>query len=159
MVSFDLRIKYLSGTFSSSLRDSEFCSLNIFVTLLISSKCSKDFKLWINDQNQIEYAFYEKPMASNRCLQSETALNQNCLIRSLGNEVGRRLDSCSGSVGVGRRVTALDRFSQKMLNSGHKVETIRNILVSGIKGFKRRVARSPGQWNSTPQKCKPELWC
>jgi hypothetical protein len=83
----------------------------------------------------------------------------NCLIRSLGNEVGRRLDSCTGSVGVGRRVAALDRFSQKMLNSGHKVETIRNILVSGIKGFKRRVARSPGQWNFTPQKCKPELWC
>ena len=63
---------------------------------------------------------------SNRCLQSETALNQNCLIRSLGNEVGRRLDSFSGSVGVEMRVEALDRFSQKMLNSGHKVETIRD---------------------------------
>jgi hypothetical protein len=49
-----------------------------------------DFKLRINDQNQIEYAFSEKPMASNRCLPSETALNQNCRIRSLGNKVGRR---------------------------------------------------------------------
>ena len=80
-------------------------------------------------------------MASNRCLQSETALNQNCLVQSLGNEVGRRLDSFSGSVGMEMRVAALDRFSEKLLNSGHKVETIRNILVSGIKGFKRRVAR------------------
>ena len=43
------------------------------------------------------------------------------------------------------RVAALDRFSQKLLNSGHKVETIRNILVSGIKGYKRRVARCKQQ--------------
>ena len=84
-------------------------------------------------------------MASNRCLQSETALNQNCLIRSLGNEVGRRLDSFSGSVGVEMRIAALARFRQKMLNSGHNV---RNILVSGIKGFKRRVARC--QASGTP---------
>jgi hypothetical protein len=39
------------------------------------------------------------------------------------------------------REAALDRFSQKLLNSDHKVETMRNILVSGIKGYKRRVAR------------------
>ena len=57
-------------------------------------------------------------MASNRCLQADTALNQNCLIRSLGNEVGRRLDSFSGSVGMGEKIGALDGFSQKLLNSG-----------------------------------------
>ena len=32
-------------------------------------------------------------------------------------------------------------FNQKLLNSGHKVATIRSILVSGIKGYKRRVSR------------------
>ena len=100
-----------------------------------------DFKLRVNAQNQIEYSFYEKPMASNRCLQADTALNHNCLIRSLGNEVIRRLDSFSGSVGMGEKTGALDIFSQKLLNSGHKVATIRSILVSGIKGYKRRVSR------------------
>ena len=39
----------------------------------------------------------------------------------------------------------LDKFSQKMLNSGHTVNTVRSILVSGIKGYKRRVARSVEQ--------------
>ena len=67
-----------------------------------------DFKLRVNAQNQIEYSFYEKPMASNRCLQADTALNQNCLIRSLGNEVMRRLDSFSGCVGMGEKTGALD---------------------------------------------------
>ena len=100
-----------------------------------------DFKLRANAQNQIEYSFYEKPMASNRCLQADTALNQNCLIRSLRNEVMRRLDSFSGSVGMEEKTVALDIFSQKLLNSGHKVATIRSILLSGIKGYKRRVSR------------------
>ena len=59
-----------------------------------------DFKLRVNANNIIEYAFYEKPTTSNRCLQSDTALNQNCLIRSLANEVGRRLDSFSQTVRI-----------------------------------------------------------
>ena len=57
-----------------------------------------DFKLRVNANNIIEYAFYEKPTTSNRCLQSDTALNQNCLIRSLANEVGRRLDTVQWTV-------------------------------------------------------------
>jgi hypothetical protein len=97
-----------------------------------------DFKLRVNAQNQIKYSFYEKPMASNRCLQADTALNHNCLIRSLGNEVVRRLDSFSGSMGMGEKIETLDGFSQKLMNSGHKVVTIRSILISGIKGYKTR---------------------
>ena len=57
------------------------------------------------------------------------------MIRSLGNEVIRRLDSFSSSVPIAQKVEALDRFSQKLVNSGHKREAVRGILVSGIKGF------------------------
>ena len=101
-----------------------------------------DFQLRVNEQNIIEYSFYDKPTAPNRCLQPETALNQNCLIRCLGNEVGRRLDSFSETVALRERVAALDRFSQKLLNSGHSLPTVRGILVSGVKGYQRKVARS-----------------
>ena len=40
-----------------------------------------DFKVRVNSKNIIEYSFYEKPTASNRCLQADTALNHNYLIR------------------------------------------------------------------------------
>ena len=100
-----------------------------------------DFKLRVNSNNIIEYSFYEKPTASNRCLQEDTALNHNSLIMALSNEVGRRLDSYSSSMPNKERVDALDRFSQKLVNSGHAVKTIRTILVGGIKGYKRKVAR------------------
>ena len=56
--------------------------------------------------------------------------------------MGQRLDSFSKSGGEEERVAAIDRFSQKMINSGHSVKVGRNILVRGIKGQKRRVARS-----------------
>ena len=82
----------------------------------------------VNANNIIEYAFYEKPTTSNRCLQSDTALNQNCLIRSLANEVGRRLDSFSQTVRIDERIVALNIFSQKLINSGHCLKTIRSIL-------------------------------
>ena len=101
-----------------------------------------DFKLRINAANIIEYSFFEKPTASNRCLQEDTALNQNSLIMALSNEVGRRLDNCSPTVPIQERVAILDTFSQKMINSGHSIKTVRVVLVGGIKGFQRRVARS-----------------
>ena len=41
-------------------------------------------------------------------------MNQNCLIKSLANEVDRRLDSFSETVEVREKIAALDRFSQKL---------------------------------------------
>ena len=101
-----------------------------------------DFKIRVNGDNIIEYSFFEKPTASNRCLQADTALNQNCLIRSLSNEVMRRLDSFSNTVSQEERVREMDKFSKKMVNSGHSIKTTRSVLISGMKGFKRRVARA-----------------
>ena len=61
-----------------------------------------------------------------------------------------------------------DKFGKKMINSGHTVKTVRSILVSGIKSFKRRVAtsksqkiplhRSAGQSAAT-RRTKKHNWC
>ena len=114
-------------------------------------------KLRMKSLNIIEYAFYEKPTTSNRTLQSDTALNQNYLIKSLANEVDRRLDSFSETVEIGEKVAALDRFSQKLINSGHNLTTVRSILVSGVKGYKCRVARCKAQ--RTPCTGVPHTEC
>ena len=95
--------------------------------------------------NTIEYSFFEKPTASNRCLQADTALNQNTLMTSLNNEVGRRLDSCSQTIPIEEKVKNLDKFCQKMTNSGHSIKSIRVVMVGGIKGYKRKLARSLGR--------------
>ena len=36
---------------------------------------------------------------------------------------------------------AINIFSQKLINSGHTIKAAREIIVSGLKGFKRRVTR------------------
>ena len=42
---------------------------------------------------------------------------------------------------MGEKIETLDGYSQKLMNSGHMVATIRSILIIGIKGYKRRVSR------------------
>ena len=71
-----------------------------------------DLKMNISDDNQIWYSFYEKPTGSDKCLQASTALNQNCLMRSLSNEVMRRMANISKHLPTQERVRVLDRFCQ-----------------------------------------------
>ena len=100
-----------------------------------------DMKMRVNEKNQIEYTFFEKPTASSKCLQATTALNQNCLMKSLSNEVMRRLANISEHMGIREKVRVLDEFCQKMANSEHLLEAVRKTLVNGIKGHLRKVKR------------------
>ena len=99
------------------------------------------FKLRVSQENNIQYCFFEKPTAPNRCLQAETALNHNSMMKSLANEVERRMDMISSTVPALERVAVINTFSQKLINSGHKLKTVRDIICNGLKGYKRKVAR------------------
>ena len=100
-----------------------------------------DMKLRITSDNIIQYTFYEKPTSSRVCVQAKTALNQNCLIQSLTNEVIRRLQNISDTVPWAERIQVLDDLSQKLTNSGHQTPAIRKILIGGITGHERKLAR------------------
>ena len=96
-----------------------------------------DIKMRVRSDNQIEYTFFSKPTSSDKCLQADTALNHNCLMKSLSNEVMRRLANVSSHMGTGERVVVLDGFSQMMANSGHTIDVAQRTLVNGIKGHVR----------------------
>ena len=100
-----------------------------------------DLKIKVLENNQVAYSFFSKPTASNRCLQANTALNYNCIMRSLSNEVMRRLANISGHLGAKEKVKVMDEFSQVMVNSGHGIGEVRKTLVNGIKGHERKVER------------------
>ena len=100
-----------------------------------------DLKLKVDDANQVMYSFFEKPTGSDKCLQAETALNHNRLIRSLANEVMRRLANMSKHIHQKEKISVLDTFSQKMINSGHSLAVRRRIIASGVSGHLRKVAR------------------
>ena len=100
-----------------------------------------DIKLRVDEENQIQYTFFEKPTGSDKCLQASTALNQNCLVRSLNNEVMRRLGNMSDHIQMSDKVEVLDKFCQKMTNSGHTLEVVRRSMISGLRGHLRKVER------------------
>ena len=100
-----------------------------------------DISLQMNKDNQVQYRFFEKPTASKLCLQADTALSQNCLVQSLVQDVIRRMLNCSEHIPLEARREVIDDFGQKMVNSGHSVEDTRRNLISGLKGWKSKVAR------------------
>ena len=100
-----------------------------------------DLKMRVDEMNQVRYTFYEKPTGSNKCLQATTALNQNCMMKSLSNEVMRRLSNMSEHTIINEKVEVKDIFSQKMANSGHCLDVIRKSISNGLKGHLRKKER------------------
>ena len=101
-----------------------------------------DFKLWVVDKNVVVYSFFEKPMSSNQVIHRDSALPENMKISSLTAEVLRRMMNVSELLPDSERVAVLDRFAQKMANSGYGLLTIRRVIVAGLKGYEARVLRS-----------------
>ena len=104
-----------------------------------------DMSLKVDENNKVQYQFFEKPTASNKCLQSDTALAQNCLVQSLVQDVIRRMLNCSPHVSPETRRKVIDDFAQKMVNSGHSIEESRRNILSGLKGWRTKVNRAEKQ--------------
>merc|ERR1712106_665507 len=79
-----------------------------------------DLKIFIQD-GRIEYQFFEKEMSDNVVIQAQSALSESVKVASLTEHVIRRLKHTSQSLPHSLRMETLEKFSQKMVNSGHKV--------------------------------------
>ena len=83
-------------------------------------------------ENYIQYKFFEKPTASQLCLQADTALSQNGFVQALVEDIKRRM--FQGRQQHKERHPGLDTWSQKMVNSGHPIDSVRPNIISGLKG-------------------------
>jgi hypothetical protein len=102
-----------------------------------------DTELQVTADNMVLYRFYEKPTNPNTVLHMRTAMAEDSKIRSLSNEVIRRLLNTSEDVPDSVRCAILDTFAQKLYNSGYGLYQIRRIILGGIKGYEgmRRTSR------------------
>ena len=105
-----------------------------------------DINLKVDQNNQILYKFFEKPTASKVALLENTALGENMKIQSLVNDCIRRMGNTSEKVELGIRLDVVDKYGQKLLNSGYSLAKVRGILISGLKGYERKLeaSREPG---------------
>ena len=72
-------------------------------------------------------------------VQQRTAMDENNKMKTLSNELTRRLLNTSESLGDTVRIEVVDKYSQKLFNSGYRKEQIQRIVMNGIKGYKRKL--------------------
>ena len=102
-----------------------------------------DTELKVDDKkNIIMYRFFEKPTNPNTVLHFRTAMAEDSKIRSLTNEVIRRLLTTGEMIPDEARCQILDNFAQKMKNSGYGLLQIRRVILGGIKGYEKMVKKS-----------------
>ena len=99
-----------------------------------------DTDIRISPQNIVDYKFYEKPMSSNMTVQKGSAMEENAKIKTLSNDLTRRLLNTSVRLGMEEKIKVIDAYSQKLLNAGFGLDQVRRIVTNGIKGFERIVA-------------------
>ena len=103
-----------------------------------------DTCLRIGEGNIVEYKHYEKPMSSKRTLQMKTAMNENCKMQILSNDMVRRLLNTKDDLGATYKGAVVDNYAEKLLQSGYSREQTVRIVKNGIKGYegkrKRRLA-------------------
>ena len=101
-----------------------------------------DTDLQMTENNRVEYKFYEKPMSSSVTVQKVTAMDENQKVKTLSNELTRRLLNTSEALVDEDRVMVVDNYTQKLMNSGFGVEQIRKIIVNGILAYERKLRES-----------------
>ena len=105
-----------------------------------------DTNLMVNDSNIILFKYFEKPKSSNSVLLSRTAMPEDSKMRSLSNDLIRRMLNTSKRVSVDKRLEIVYNFAQKLFNSGYKFEQVRKICIAGLKGYEKllKAIQKPG---------------
>ena len=101
-----------------------------------------DLKIWVNDDNKCLYTFFEKPTATIQVIHKDSGMHENMRVLTLNQEVTRRMLNTSELLDDGVRCRVLDDFCNKMGNSGYEVRFMRKVIIGGITGYERKLARS-----------------
>ena len=97
-----------------------------------------DTNLAVDEENKIIYKFYEKPMSANTVLHVRTAMPEDAKIRSLANDLTRRMLTTCERIPDNKRRQIVDNYAQKLLNSGYSIPATRKIILAGIKGYEKK---------------------
>ena len=111
-----------------------------------------DTELWMENK-QIMYSFFEKATVGNKVICRDTALPQTSIRSSLLQETVRRMVNCSEKLDLESRQNILSKFAQKLINSGHSVESAKVIIVQGVTKYVNKVKMS--KLDKTDSRYKP----
>ena len=95
----------------------------------------------INEDNLVLFKFREKPTNNNKVLQKRSHMGENQKMTILTQEVIRRLRNTSELLEDKEFKDILERYCQKLFNSGYREDQIRKIMIAGIRGWGSKVPR------------------
>ena len=89
----------------------------------------------------IMHSYYEKPITSNKVIMEKTAHPLKQKITTLSQEVVRRMRNTSRKVVLQERLEILQKFIQKMKQSGYGEKLRREVVKAGLKGYYKMIKR------------------
>ena len=93
---------------------------------------------------QIVYEFYSKPTGSKFTLLESSATPNQQKKSTLSQEIVRRLLDTSEEAPLEKKLEILNNFDNKLEVSGYDARQRRDILESGVVGYKRKIERQEG---------------
>ena len=100
-----------------------------------------DFQTRVQQNGEILFKFFKKPMANNITIQFGTALPKNTVFSSLRQELVRRMLNCDKKLDWDERLSVIEEFIQLLINSGHSYPFIKAVTLQALTKYKNMLQR------------------
>ena len=101
-----------------------------------------DFKMWLEEDMEINHTFYEKPMKTQLMIPRRSAMAEKVKISVASNDLNRRLSNINiERMPETEKLEVVDKFTHQLKNSGYSRQECKEIVMSGIRSWLRRHAR------------------
>ena len=101
-----------------------------------------DFKMWLEEDMEINHTFYEKPMKTQMMIPWRSAMAEKQKISIASNDLNRRLSNINVErMPETEKLEVVDKFTHQLKNSGYGRQECREIVMSGVKSWLRRHQR------------------
>ena len=120
-----------------------------------------DTSLWI-ERNvgappELRFEFFEKPMNNKYCMLERSAMAEKAKMSSLSQDLVRRMQNTCVEISQSRRNEIVEDFVTKLVRSGYKRSQVREIIISGLKCFKRKVKNAENTGEGLHRSAKSTL--
>ena len=117
-----------------------------------------DFKTKMTSRSTIIHTYFQKPMKTPFILMECLAMGEQQKHQILTNELIRRLSLVDvNNIENEELLKVVEQFIQEMKSSGYKRDRIREVVVGGIKGWKRKILRRKASGIEFYRKAKSDL--
>ena len=99
-----------------------------------------DFAIWQEEDGIINHTYFQKEMKTPYVVMSKSAMSTQQKVQILSNELTRRMYSIRQDTNPQSEYNAvINQLTQELRTSGYNYTTAREIITSGIRGWKTRI--------------------